>query len=90
MAGLLVIKIIAVVLSVLSLSAATFSAADLFVPDDSSQTCQDDAGLVALVGYQIFLPLYKATAYLFYQERETFHQASAIFRHTYRGPPTLS
>ena len=90
MAGLFVRKIIAVVLSVLFLSAATFSVADIPVPDDSSQTCQDDASSAALVGYQVLLSLYKVTTYLFHQERQTPHQSSVIFSHTYRGPPTLS
>jgi hypothetical protein len=81
------IKIIAVFLSVLSLSAAALSAADVAVPDDSSQTCQDDAGSFALVGHQALLPLYSAGTYLFHEEREPFRQSSPIFRHTYRGPP---
>jgi hypothetical protein len=88
-AGSSVIKIIAVLLSVLSLSAATFSAAEIPVTDDSGQTCQNDAGSFALIGYQALLPPYEAGIYLSYDERETFHQASPTFRHTYRGPPTL-
>ena len=89
MAGSSVIKIIAVLLSVLSLSAATFSAAEIPVPDDSGQTCQNDAGSLALIACQALLPPYRAETYLSYDERETFHQPSPTFRHTYRGPPTL-
>ena len=89
MTGSFVVKIIAVVLSVLFLSAAALSAAEVTVPDYSSQTCQDDAGSLALVEHQVLLPLYKAETYLFCEEPETFHQPSPIFRHTYRGPPIL-
>ena len=89
MPGSFVIKIIAVFLSVLSLSAAALSAAEISVPDDSSQTCQDDAGLPALIGHQVLPPLYKAGTYLLHEEREPFRQSSPIFRHTYRGPPIL-
>ena len=87
MTGSLVIKIIAVFMSVLSLSAAALGAAEITVLDDPGQTCQDDAGLPALVGYHVLPPLYKAGTYLFHEEREIFRQSSPIFRHTYRGPP---
>jgi hypothetical protein len=89
MTGSIVIKLVAVLLSVLSLSAAAFSAADISFPDDSSQTCQDDAGLLALVGSDVpLIVLCKAETYLSYKEQKTFHQQSIIFCHTYRGPPT--
>jgi hypothetical protein len=89
MAGSFVIKLMAVLLSVVCLSAATVSAAEIPVPYDSGRTCLDDAAELALVGYQVLLPLYRAEAYLPCEERETFHQPLPIFRHTYRGPPTL-
>ncbi len=89
MSGSFVIKIIAVFLSVLSLSTAALGAAEVAVPDDSSQTCQDDAGSLALVGHQALPLLHRAETYLFHEERESFHQSFPIFRHTYRGPPIL-
>jgi hypothetical protein len=85
--GSFVIKIIAVFLSVLSLSTATLSAAEITVSDDSSQTCQDDADSLALVGHQALPRPHQAEAYLFHEKREPFRQSSPIFRHTYRGPP---
>ena len=89
MTGSFVVKLIAVLLSVLFLSAATFSAAEISFPDDSSQSYQDEAGSLALVGYQVLLLLCKAGTYLSCEEQETFHQPLTIFRHTYRGPPIL-
>ena len=89
MTGSFLIKIIVVFLSVLSLSAAALSAAEITVPDDSSQTGQDDAGSLALVGHQALPLLHRAETYLFHEERETFRQSSPIFCHTYRGPPIL-
>ena len=89
MTGSFVIRFIAVFLSVLSLSAAALSAAEITVPDDPGQTCQDDAGSLALVGHQALLPPYKAEVYLFHEERETSHQSSLTLPHTYRGPPIL-
>jgi hypothetical protein len=87
MAGLFAIKIIAVVLSVLSLSGATFGAANITFADDSIRTCQDDVGSVALVARQILLHPYKAATHLSHEQRQPLPQPSAIFCHTYRGPP---
>jgi hypothetical protein len=87
--GSFVIRLIAVFLSVLSLSTAALSAAEITVPADPGQTCQDDAGSLALVGHQALPLLYRAETYLFHEERETFRESSPIFRHTYRGPPSI-
>ena len=84
-----VIRLIAVLLSVLSLSTAAVSAAEITVLDDPGQACQDNAGSLALVGHQLLPPPYKAEAYLFHEERETSHQSSLTLPHTYRGPPIL-
>lgn len=89
MDGSTVIKLVAVILSVLLLSVATCSAADISFPDDSNQTCQDDANSFALIGDHALPPPGGAEAYPSYEEQETFHQHLLIFRHTYRGPPLV-
>jgi hypothetical protein len=89
MTGSFVIKLIAVLVSVVFISAATFSAAEISFPDDSSRSYQDEAGSLALVGYQVLLLHRKTETYFSCEEQETFHQPLTIFRHTYRGPHSL-
>ena len=83
------IRLIVIFISVLLLSAATRGAAEIIIPDDLGGACQDDASSLALVGYQVIPPLYNAEVHFFQEEKETSHQPSPIFPHTYRGPPSL-
>ena len=85
-----VLKLMVVFLSVVSLWAATVSAAEISAPDGSSRTRQDDADSLAPVHCQVLVFLYEAEAYLSCKQEEPFHQPFPIFRHTYRGPPRSS
>ncbi len=87
--GPIAIRLIAVLLSALSVSTLVFSAAEIPVLDDSGQTCQNDAGSPALVGHHALLLLHEAQTYIYAEEAEVFHQPLSIFRNTYRGPPIL-
>ena len=89
MTKLFVVRLITVSMSVLVLSAVTLSVAEIIVPDNLGGTCQDDASLLALIGYQVIPPPYNAEVHFFHQEKKTSHQPSPIFPHTYRGPPSL-
>ncbi|HVN23442.1 MAG TPA: hypothetical protein VMT71_05685 [Syntrophorhabdales bacterium] len=89
MAGLLVVRVIAVILLVLCFSAAAFIAVEIPAPDDSGQTYQNDAASLTLVSHRLSPPPCKDVAPFLHEERPTLYQSSAIFRHLYRGPPTL-
>ena len=71
--------------------AAKISAAELSRVDGRIQIYQNvGTGFVALAGSQFVLKLYKASTYLSPPEGGFCVCSLVVFRHIYRGPPSLS